>query len=54
MANRMADEALQLHGGYGYMMEYPIQRFWRDSRLIRIGAGTDEIMREIISKQMGL
>jgi alkylation response protein AidB-like acyl-CoA dehydrogenase len=54
MANRMADEALQMHGGYGYMMEYPIQRFWRDSRLIRIGAGTDEIMREIISKQMGL
>ena len=54
MANRMADEAMQLHGGYGYMMEYPIQRFWRDSRLIRIGAGTDEIMREIISRQMGL
>jgi len=54
MANRMADEAMQLHGGYGYMMEYSIQRFWRDSRLIRIGAGTDEIMREIISKQMGL
>ncbi len=54
MANRMADEAMQFHGGYGYMMEYPVQRFWRDSRLIRIGAGTDEIMREIISRQMGL
>lgn len=54
VANRMADEAMQFYGGYGYMMEYPIQRFWRDSRLIRIGAGTDEIMREIISRQMGL
>lgn len=54
MANRMTDEAMQFHGGYGYMMEYPVQRFWRDSRLIRIGAGTDEIMREIISRQMGL
>lgn len=53
-ACKMADEAVQLHGGYGYMMEYPVQRFWRDSRLVRIGAGTDEIMREIISKQMGL
>jgi len=54
MANRMADEAMQFHGGYGYMMEFPIQRFWRDSRLARIGAGTDEIMLEIISRQMGL
>ncbi len=54
VANKVADEAMQFHGGYGYMMEYPIQRFWRDSRLIRIGAGTDEIMLEIISRQMGL
>ncbi len=54
VANRMADEAMQFHGGYGYMMEFPIQRFWRDSRLARIGAGTDEIMLEIISRQMGL
>ncbi len=54
VANRMADEAMQFHGGYGYMMEFPIQRFWRDSRLIRIGAGTDEIMMEIVSRQLGL
>jgi len=54
VAYHVADEALQFHGGYGYMMEYPIQRFWRDSRLGRIGGGTDEIMLEIISKQMGL
>lgn len=52
MACRVADEALQIHGGAGYMMEYPIQRLWRDLRLLRIGAGTDEIMREIISKQL--
>jgi len=54
VVNRVADEAVQFHGGYGYMMEYTIQRFWRDSRLIRIGAGTDEIMLEVISRQMGL
>lgn len=53
VACRVADEALQIHGGAGYMLEYPVQRAWRDSRLLRIGAGTDEIMREIIAKQMG-
>jgi alkylation response protein AidB-like acyl-CoA dehydrogenase len=53
VACRVADEALQIHGGAGYMMEYEIQRHWRDSRLLRIGGGTDEIMREIIAKQMG-
>lgn len=54
VACRVSDEVLQFHGGYGYMMEYPVQRFWRDSRLLRIGGGTDEIMLEIISRQMGL
>ncbi len=49
---KMSDEAMQFHGGYGYMMEYPIQRIWRDSRLTRIGGGTDEIMLEIISRQL--
>ena len=48
------DEVLQLFGGYGYSTEYPIERSWRDSRLIRIGGGTDEVQREIISKLMGL
>ena len=52
VACQVADEAMQFHGGYGYMMEFPIQRFWRDSRLARIGGGTDEIMLEIISRQM--
>ena len=54
MAFRVADQALQIHGGYGYIMEYPIQRYWRDIRLTRIGGGTDEIMKEIIADRMGL
>lgn len=54
MAHWVADRALQIFGGNGYMMEYPIQRMWRDTRLHRIGAGADEVMKEIISKQMGL
>lgn len=49
-----ADEALQIHGGYGYMMEYPVQRIWRDVRLNRIGGGTDEVMKEIIAKSLGI
>lgn len=54
MAHWVADRALQIFGGNGYMREYPIERLWRDTRLHRIGAGTDEVMKEIISKQMGL
>lgn len=50
----VADRALQIFGGNGYMAEYPIERIWRDVRLNRIGAGTDEIMKEIIAKAMGL
>jgi alkylation response protein AidB-like acyl-CoA dehydrogenase len=50
----VADECLQIHGGAGYMNEYEISRIWRDSRLGRIGAGSDEIMKEIISKQLRL
>lgn len=51
-AIRVADEALQIHGGYGYMMEYPAQRFWRDARIGTIGGGTTEIMKEIIAERM--
>jgi acyl-CoA dehydrogenase len=51
---KVADQALQIHGGYGYMMEFPIQRAWRDARLGPIGAGTNEIMREIIAKELDL
>ncbi|OGQ01415.1 MAG: acyl-CoA dehydrogenase [Deltaproteobacteria bacterium RBG_19FT_COMBO_52_11] len=52
MGCRVADAALQIHGGYGYMMEYPIQRYWRDTRLSRIGGGTDEIMKEVIANEL--
>ena len=54
VAKRVSDECLQLHGGYGYMMEYFVQRAWRDIRMYAIGGGTTEIMKEIIAKRMGL
>jgi alkylation response protein AidB-like acyl-CoA dehydrogenase len=50
----VADQAIQILGGHGYMREFPVERAWRDSRLSRIGAGTDEIMKEIIAKNYGL
>ena len=50
---KVADQCLQIFGGFGYSMEFPIQRGWRDSRLNRIGGGTDEIMREVIGKLEG-
>jgi len=54
MAQRVAYDCVQLHGGYGYMREYPIERFFRDIRLMTIGGGTSEIMKEIIAKQLAL
>lgn len=51
VANRIAYHCLQLHGGYGYIREFPIERFFRDIRLSPIGGGTSEIMREIIAKR---
>lgn len=54
LAFHVADECVQVHGGYGYMMEFPAQRAWRDSRLGPIGGGTSEIMKEIIGKTYGL
>lgn len=51
---KVSDECLQVHGGWGYMMEYPVQRAWRDSRLGPIGGGTTQIMNEIIAKTYGL
>jgi acyl-CoA dehydrogenase len=53
-AFEVADECLQIHGGYGYMREYGIERAVRDTRLGPIGGGTDEIMKEILGKQLGL
>jgi acyl-CoA dehydrogenase len=54
MAQKVAYDCVQLHGGYGYMREYPIERFFRDIRLMTIGGGTSEIMKEIIAKQLAL
>ena len=54
MAFRVADRCLQLHGGYGYCEEYPIARAWRDIRVTRIFAGTNEVMKGIAAKFMGL
>ena len=48
------DRCLQLHGGYGYMEEYEIARRWRDARVQRIYGGTNEIMREIVGRAMGI
>ncbi len=54
MAKRVADGCLQLHGGYGYCEEYPIARAWRDVRVMSIFAGTNEIMKGVAAKFMGL
>jgi alkylation response protein AidB-like acyl-CoA dehydrogenase len=54
MACEVADECLQIHGGAGYMKEYGVERVWRDLRLNRIGAGTDEIMLDVIGRSYGL
>ena len=54
MACRVADRGVQLHGGYGYCEEYPIARAWRDTRVMRIFAGTNEIMKTIAARFMGL
>ncbi|MEM9067740.1 MAG: acyl-CoA dehydrogenase family protein [Myxococcota bacterium] len=54
MLGRVVDRCLQLFGGYGYMLEYPVTRAYMDARVQRIYAGTSEIMKVIIAKQMGL
>lgn len=52
MQNRIVDDCLQLHGGYGYMLEYPIARMWLDSRVARVYAGANEIMKEIVGRSL--
>ncbi|GAA4826061.1 acyl-CoA dehydrogenase family protein [Nocardioides caeni] len=54
VAGRVIDRCLQLHGGYGYMNEYPIARLYADTRVTRIYGGTSEVMKTIIAKSMGL
>jgi short/branched chain acyl-CoA dehydrogenase len=53
IAREVADEAVQIHGGYGLMKDYPIERFYRDQRLLQIGEGTSEIQRLVISRYIG-
>jgi acyl-CoA dehydrogenase len=52
VANRVAYQAVQMHGGYGYMREFPVERFFRDVRLWPIASGTSEMMREIIARRL--
>jgi short-chain 2-methylacyl-CoA dehydrogenase len=49
-----AREATQIHGGYGFMNETPVARFWRDSKVLEIGEGTSEVQRMIIARSLGL
>ncbi len=52
MANRVADMAVQIHGGMGYMKDFPVERFYRDLRLTRIYEGTSEIQRNVIAREL--
>lgn len=54
IAREVADEAVQIHGGYGLMKEYEVERFYRDQRLLQIGEGTSEIQRLVIARHLGL
>jgi len=49
---KVCDEAIQIHGGYGYADEFDVHRHWRDARLMTIGEGTSEIMRLLVSKNI--
>jgi alkylation response protein AidB-like acyl-CoA dehydrogenase len=49
-----AREATQIHGGYGFMNEFPVARFWRDSKILEIGEGTSEVQRMVIARELGL
>jgi short-chain 2-methylacyl-CoA dehydrogenase len=54
LSRRVCSEALQIHGGYGFMDEYPISRFYRDQRVLEIGEGTNEVQRLVIARGLGL
>ena len=54
LSNRAVNDALQIHGGYGYMDEYAISRFYRDQKVLEIGEGTNEVQRMVIARQLGL
>ena len=52
--NEVLDHCVQLYGGYGYMNEYRVARAWRDARVSKIWAGSNEIMKELIGRDLGL
>ncbi|MFT7144219.1 MAG: short/branched chain acyl-CoA dehydrogenase, partial [bacterium] len=52
MAGEVTDMAIQIHGGYGLMKEYPVERFWRDQRILQIGEGTSEVQRIVIARSI--
>jgi alkylation response protein AidB-like acyl-CoA dehydrogenase len=52
-SKRCADQAVQIHGGYGFMEESPVARYWRDVKINEIGEGTSEIQRMLISREIG-
>src|SRR5204862_5292145 len=54
LSHRVADHALQIHGGYGFMEEYAISRLYRDQKVLEIGEGTNEVQRMVIAKHLGL
>jgi alkylation response protein AidB-like acyl-CoA dehydrogenase len=54
LQGRVVDRCVQLHGGYGYMLEYPIARAWVDARVTRIYGGATEVMKELIGKSLDL
>jgi alkylation response protein AidB-like acyl-CoA dehydrogenase len=53
LAVKAADEAVQIHGGYGYIEEYPVCRFYRDAKILTIGEGTDEVQQMVIARALG-
>jgi len=53
LAVRASEEAVQIHGGYGYIEEYPVCRFYRDAKILTIGEGTDEVLQMVIARQLG-
>lgn len=53
ICTRVCDQAIQIHGGYGYMREYQVERFYRDAKLLEIGEGTSEVQRIVISREIG-
>ena len=52
VAVRVSEQSVQIHGGYGYIKDYPAEKYWRDSKLCTIGEGTSEIQRVVIARQI--